>query len=84
MTKLTILLTKTTAVQNKVALSYYRVRGLYFLAVVFAATISVLMTNSCEDLIIVIHNEIFYSIFIQISDFIQLTHRSINLVSKCG
>ena len=35
----TILLTKTTAVQNEVALSYHKVRGLYFLAVVFAATI---------------------------------------------
>ena len=35
----TILLTKTTAVQNEVALSYYRVSGLYFLVVVFAATI---------------------------------------------
>ena len=33
------LLTKTTAAQNEVALSYDRVRGLYFLAVVFAATI---------------------------------------------
>ena len=28
-------LTKTTAAQNKVALSYYNVRGLHFLAVVF-------------------------------------------------
>ena len=34
-----ILLTKTTAAQNEVALSYHRVRGLYFLAVVFVATI---------------------------------------------
>ena len=33
------LLTKTTAVQNEVALRYYRVRGLYFLAVVFVTTI---------------------------------------------
>ena len=32
-------LTKTTAAQNEVALSYYIVRGLYFLAVVFTATI---------------------------------------------
>ena len=29
---ITILLTKTTAAQNEVALSYYRLRGLYFLA----------------------------------------------------
>ena len=34
----TILLTKTTAAQNEVALRYYRVRGLYLLAVDFAAT----------------------------------------------
>ena len=34
-----ICLTKTTAAKNEVALSYRRVRGLYFLAVVFAATI---------------------------------------------
>ena len=34
-----ILLTETTAAHDEVALSYYRVRGLYFLAAVFAATI---------------------------------------------
>ena len=34
-----ILLTKTTAARNEVALSYHKVRGLYFLAVVFEATI---------------------------------------------
>ena len=34
-----ILLTKTTATQNEDALSYFRVRGLYYLAVVFVATI---------------------------------------------
>ena len=34
-----MLLAKTTAAQNEVALSYHRVRGLYFLTVVFAATI---------------------------------------------
>ena len=32
------LLTKITAAQNEVALSYHSVRGLYFLAAVFAAT----------------------------------------------
>ena len=37
----TILLTITTVAQNEVALGYHRLRGLYFLAVVFAATISV-------------------------------------------
>ena len=36
-----MLLTKTTAVRNGVALSYHSVRGLYFLAVVFAAIIVV-------------------------------------------
>ena len=35
-----ILLTKTTAAQNDVALSYHRVRGLYFLAVVFCGDYS--------------------------------------------
>ena len=34
-----IILTKTTAAQNEVVLSYHRVCGLYFLAVVFEATI---------------------------------------------
>ena len=37
-TGIIILLTKTTAAQNEGALSYRRVRGLYFLAVVFAVT----------------------------------------------
>ena len=37
----TILLTKTTAAQNEDALSYYRVRGLYFLAVVFVRSIGI-------------------------------------------
>ena len=32
-----ILLIKTTAARNEVALSYHRVRGQYFLAVVFVA-----------------------------------------------
>ena len=36
---ITILLTKATAAQNEDALSYLRVRGLYYLAVVFVATI---------------------------------------------
>ena len=34
-----VLLTKTTAARNGVALSYHRVRGLYFLAVVFVRSI---------------------------------------------
>ena len=36
---LSILLTKTTAAQNKVALSRHRIRGLYFLAVILATTL---------------------------------------------
>ena len=34
-----IFLTKTTAAKNEVALSYHTLRGLYFLAVIFASTI---------------------------------------------
>ena len=34
-----ILLGKTTAVKNEAALSHYRLRGLYFLAVVFVRSI---------------------------------------------
>ena len=36
---ISILLTKITTAQNLVAFSYYIVRGLYFLAVVFVANI---------------------------------------------
>ena len=35
---LAILLTKITAAQSEVALSYHGMRGLYFLAVVFASS----------------------------------------------
>ena len=42
----TILLTKTTAAQKEVALSYHRVRGLDFLAVVFARSIIFLALHS--------------------------------------
>ena len=37
-----ILLTKITAAQNEAALSYDKVRGLYFLAVIFAAHIIII------------------------------------------
>ena len=42
---------KTTAAQNGVALSYPKVRGLYFLAVVFVRRIvvSVLAKNTCAQ-----------------------------------
>ena len=49
-----ILLTKTTAAQNEVTLSYYTVRGLYFLAVVFEASIY----SSSLFLIYVLHSSI--------------------------
>ena len=43
------ILAKTTASQNEVALNYHVVRGLYFLAVVFVATIVI---YSCISLVI--------------------------------
>ena len=45
-TGICILLTKTTAAQNEVALSYHNVHGLYFLAVVFVTTIVVFEFNN--------------------------------------
>ena len=39
LSRISILLSKTTAAQTEDALSYYRVRGLYFLAVVIVTTI---------------------------------------------
>ena len=41
----TILLTKTTAALNEVALSNHNVRGQYFLTVVFATIISIQVTR---------------------------------------
>ena len=41
----TILLTKITAAENEVALSYHSVLGLYFMAVVFEAKLSNLFTG---------------------------------------
>ena len=42
----TMLLTKITVVQNEVALSYHKVRGLYFLTVIFAATVVALLKGN--------------------------------------
>ena len=50
-----ILLTKSTAAQNEVALSYHRVRGLYFLAVVFARSIVSYANNNLETTLICYH-----------------------------
>ena len=47
-----ILLTKITTAQNEVTLRYYRVRGLYFLAVIFVATVLPLLTNRVFDNVI--------------------------------
>ena len=45
-----ILLTKTTATQNEVALSYHKMRGLYFLAVVFVRSIVLALLEMLEYL----------------------------------
>ena len=50
--RLTILLTKTTAAQNEDALSKYRVRGLYFLAVVFVRSIYTLGSSITVTMIL--------------------------------
>ena len=42
-TDFTTLFTKITAAENEATLTYHKVRGLYFLAVIFAATIMHLM-----------------------------------------
>ena len=44
-----IYLTKITAAQNEVTLSYHRVSGLYFKAVIFVATILSILSFSRED-----------------------------------
>ena len=59
-----ILLTKTTAAQNEDALSYHSVRGLYFQAVVFVATI------------IISHNN--YSVSINIEEIKKIGYRNID------
>ena len=46
---ITILFTKTNAAQTEDALSYYRVRGIYFLAVAFMTTI--ILCNCISDIL---------------------------------
>ena len=46
-------LTKTTAALNEGGLSYHQVRGLYFLAVVFASTILSLLPSEC---LLIVHS----------------------------
>ena len=41
----TIILTEIAATRNEITLSYHRVRGLYFLAVIFVVTIICLPTR---------------------------------------
>ena len=47
-----ILLTIMTAARNEVALICYKVRGLYVLAVIFVATITI---TSCKGLVKAVH-----------------------------
>ena len=55
----TILLTEITAVQKEVALSYHKVRGLYFMAVIFAWTIytriKTICSLSCTSISVYLH-----------------------------
>ena len=56
---MTTLLTQITAALTKVALSYHRMSGLYFLAVIFATTIltvSDLNFNGNDSLLYVMYN----------------------------
>ena len=46
-----IFLTKVIAARNEVAPSYHRVRGLYFLAVIFATTIALLYKRMLHSLL---------------------------------
>ena len=47
----TTFLIETTAAQNEVVLRYYRVRGLYFLAVVFVTTIGKVAHTLKKDIL---------------------------------
>ena len=53
-----MLITKITATQNEVALNYCNMRGLYFLAVIFAATIQKTDINMYYGDIIRWHNDV--------------------------
>ena len=68
-----ILLIKITATQDEVALSYHRVRGLYFVAVAFAATI--IIFNS--SYMIIYSNMIIYSI-----SYYQVDLKLIQMISN--
>ena len=48
MGKLTTLLTKKTAAQNGVGLSYQKVHGLYFLTVIFVKSICIILNKGSE------------------------------------
>ena len=50
-----IFLKKITAAQNEVTLTYHRLRGLYFVAVVFAATIMTLLLQKLFCVSIILH-----------------------------
>ena len=77
-----ILLTRTTAAQNEVALSCHRVRGLYFLAVVFVRGIVYTLYNTyiMQYIHYVIHT-IHYSIIYQLNMFYNFPHKTIVLAA---
>ena len=52
----TIVLMKITVTQNEVALSYHKVRGLYFVAVIFAATIILSDAYSLNNAVSPLHH----------------------------
>ena len=58
-----ILLTKTTAARNEVALSYHKVRGLYFLAVVFAVSIVILNPFTVKLYLYLMFNAILWRMY---------------------
>ena len=76
---LLILLTKIAAPQNEVALSYHRVRGLYFLAVVFVTTIYILIKVFLKQLIVALIN---YIIISMVLDFFKFTRARMPFLNK--
>ena len=70
--KITIHLTKTTAMQNEVAFSYHNVRGLYFLAVVFVTNICAIIIRETIIDFILYPNLLVSAIFVKYSIFLYL------------
>ena len=75
----TILLTKTTAAQHEGALSYHRVRGLHFVAAVFAATVCPIRNQLFE----LKFTHIYLQKFVKIR--ISVCHKSLKVFfCECG